>query len=216
MRLLHTSFDPQPRGTVKKLTTPKAPFDELLEWLDPDREKGGQRYEAIRAGLIRMYVARGVSDAEYYADETIDRVIKRLPEIKAHYVGDPARYFHGVARNIVMEAGRRKEVPMEVLPQDLAPEPSRSDTSECLTKCLQQLPPDKQEFILDYHLYHGREKVVHHRQMATELSITEGALRTRAHHLRVSLENAYFNVLTIRARTKARVKVIVISGEWVV
>ena len=60
------------------MTTPKDPFDELLEWLDPDREKAGRRYEAIRAGLIRMYVARGVSDAEYYADETIDRVARKI------------------------------------------------------------------------------------------------------------------------------------------
>jgi len=182
------------------------PFDALLEWLDPDREKAGQRYEAIRAGLIRMYVAKGVTDAEYYADETIDRVVKRLPEIKAHYVGDPARYFHGVARNIVMEAGRRKEVPTDELPQGITPEPSRSDTSECLTKCLQQLPRDKQEFILDYHLYHGHEKVVHHRQMATELSITEGALRTRAHHLRVNLEKCVLRCVDHHGKNKNAVQ----------
>ena len=184
------------------MTTPNDPFDELLEWLDPDREKAGQRYEAIRAGLIRMYVARGVSDAEYYADETMDRVMKRLPEIKASYVGDPARYFHGVARNIVMEAGRRKEVATDVLPQSFAPEPSRSDTSECLTKCLQELPPDKQEFILDYHLYQGHDKVVHHREMANELSISEGALRTRAHHLRVNLEKCVLRCIDHHGKNK--------------
>jgi len=188
------------------LTTPNDPFDELLEWLDPDREKAGQRYEAIRAGLIRMFVARGVSDAEYYADETIDRVMKRLPEIKASYVGDPARYFHGVARNILMEIRRRKEVPTDVLPQSFAPEPSQSDTSECLTKCLQELPRDKQEFILDYHLYHGHEKVVHHRQMANELSISEGALRTRAHHLRVSLEKCVLRCVDHQGQNKIRVQ----------
>src|ERR1044072_3590569 len=113
-RLHNTSFDPQNRGTGKKLTAPKAPFDELLEWLDPDREKAGQRYEVIRAGLIRIFVSKGVSDAEYYTDEAIDRVMRRLPEIQSGYVGDPARYFHGVARNIVLEAGRRKEVATDV------------------------------------------------------------------------------------------------------
>lgn len=189
MRLLHTRLiDPQLRGIVKKLTTPKEPFDALLEWLDPDREKAGQRYETIRAGLIRIFIAKGVSDAEYYADEVMERVTRRLPEIQADYVGDPARYFHGVARNIVMEAGRRKEVATDVLPEGVHTDPPESDASECLTKCLQELAPEKQEFILDYHLYHGHEKVVHHRQMASELSITEGALRTRAHHLRVNLE----------------------------
>ncbi|HEV8428328.1 MAG TPA: hypothetical protein VGQ41_10550 [Pyrinomonadaceae bacterium] len=170
------------------MTTSKEPFDELLEWLDPDRDKAGQRYEAIRAGLIRMFVSRGVSDAEHYTDEVMDRVTKRLPEIRVSYVGDPARYFHGVARNILMEVGRRKEVVTDVLPQVIRPEPPQSETSECLSKCLKLLSRDKQELILDYHLYHGHEKIIHHQQMASELSITEGALRTRAHHLRANLE----------------------------
>ncbi len=73
------------------MTITKEPFDALLEWLDPDREKAGQRYEVIRAGLIRIFVSKGLSDAEHYADEAIDRVIKRLPEIQANYVGDPAQ-----------------------------------------------------------------------------------------------------------------------------
>ena len=187
------------------MTNPKDPFDALLEWLDADREKAGQRYEVIRAGLIRIFVSKGVSDAEYYTDEVIDRVVRRLPEIQADYVGDPARYFHGVARNIVMEAGRRREVPTEVMPQGLQPDPPESDTSECLTKCLQQLPRDKQEFILDYHLYQGHEKVVHHREMASELSITEGALRTRAHHLRVNLEKCVLRCIDHQGKNKTGV-----------
>jgi DNA-directed RNA polymerase specialized sigma24 family protein len=188
------------------LTTTKEPFDALLEWLDPDRDKAGQRYEVIRAGLIRIFVAKGLSDAEHYTDEAIDRVIKKLPEIRAGYIGDPARYFHGVARNIVLESGRRREVATDVLPQRVAPEPPRSDTSECLSKCLQLLPRDKQELILDYHLYHGREKVVHHQQMASELSITEGALRTRAHHLRVNLEKCVNECVGYQGKNKSAVE----------
>ena len=67
-------------------------FDALLDWLDPDREKAGQRYEQIRTGLVRMFISNGLSDAGHYSDVTIDRVIKRLPEIRADYVGDPAKY----------------------------------------------------------------------------------------------------------------------------
>ena len=170
------------------MTITKEPFDALLEWLDPDREKAGARYELIRAGLIRIFVSKGLSDAEHYTDETIDRVIKRLPELQESYVGDPARYFHGVARNVLLECGRRREVPTDVLPQHSVPIDARTDTHECLSKCLKLLPVDKQEFILDYHLYHGSAKIQHHRQMAGELQISEGALRTRAHHLRVNLE----------------------------
>jgi len=188
------------------LTTTTEPFDALLEWLDPDREKAGQRYEVIRAGLIRIFVSKGLSDAEHYTDEAIDRVIKKLPEIRAGYIGDPARYFHGVARNLVLESGRRREVATDVLPQRVVPEPPRSDTSDCLSKCLQLLPRDKQELILDYHLYQGRAKVLHHQQMASELSISEGALRTRAHHLRVNLEKCVNECVGYQGKNKSAVE----------
>ena len=187
------------------MTSAKEPFDALLDWLDPDREKAGQRYEVIRAGLIRVFVSKGLSDAEYYTDEAIDRVVKRLPEIQANYVGNPARYFHGVARNIILEAGRRREVATDELPQRLIPVEVRSDTSECLSKCLKELPADKKEFILDYHLYQGHAKIEHHREMAVELSISEGALRTRAHHLRVSLEKCVLKCISHQTQNKTAV-----------
>lgn len=185
------------------MTDDKEPFDTLLEWLHPDREKAGQRYEVIRAGLIRMFVSKGLSDAEHYADVTIDRVMKRLPEIQGTYVGDPAKYFHGVARNVIREALRQKEIATDVLPTQLTPE--RSETSDCLAKCLGLLSPDKQALILDYHLFKGHAKVEHHREMAGELSISEGALRTRAHHLRVSLEKCVLECLGKESRNESAV-----------
>jgi DNA-directed RNA polymerase specialized sigma24 family protein len=170
------------------LTIPKESFDELLDWLDADREIAGQKYVTIRSGLVRMFVSHGISDGAFYADETIDRVIKRLPEIRPTFVGEPARYFNGVARKVLFEAVRKNKVVTDVIPERVIEEAASSDLYDCLKLCLKQLPPDKQELILDYHLYHGRAKVEHHREMASELSISEGALRTRAHHLRVSLE----------------------------
>ena len=187
------------------MNTIKKPFDALLEWLDPDREKAGSRYEIIRAGLIRIFVSKGLSDAEHYTDETIDRVIKRLPELVGNYVGDPARYFHGVARNVMLEYRRRKEVTTDELPQQLKPEVGRSDSQECLSKCLKQLPRDKREFILDYHLYQGHAKIEHHREMAVELSISDGALRTRAHHLRESLEKCVLRCIEEVGKNKTAV-----------
>lgn len=183
----------------------KESFDALLEWLDPERETAGRRYEVIRAGLIRIFVSNGLSDAEHYADVVIDRVVKRLPEIRATYVGDPAKYFHGVARNVIREARREREIVTEVLPPPVPP-PGRNDTSECLSKCLGLLPPDKREFILDYHLFKGHEKVEHHREMAGELAITEGALRTRAHHLRVSLEKCVLECIGEHGQNKSGVQ----------
>lgn len=187
------------------MTDNKEPFDALLEWLDPDREQAAQRHEVIRAGLIRMFVSNGLNDAEHYADVVIDRVIKKVPEIRTTYVGDPAKYFHGVARNVIREARRQKEIATDVLPTP-PPEPNRSDASECLSKCLGLLSPDKQAFILDYHLFKGQEKIKHHREMAGELLISEGALRTRAHHLRVTLEKCVLECIGEHGKNKTAVQ----------
>jgi len=187
------------------LAITKELFDALLEWLDPDRDTAGQRYETIRGGLVRMFVSKGISDAGNSADETMDRVMKRLPEIRDTYVGDPAKYFHGVARNLILEAKRRKEVVTEVLPECVMKDPEISDTSECLSRCLKLLPRDKQELILDYHLYHGHAKIEHHRQMAVELAISEGALRTRAHHLRANLEKCVLQCIDRHGKNESRI-----------
>lgn len=159
-----------------------------MAWLDPDREIAGQKYEVIRAGLIRIFVSKGFSDAEDLADETINRVAKRLPEIRESYVGDPVRYFHGVARFIIREMIRRKEVAVEVVPVFSGETEVHSDEYDCLLKCLRFLPADKRDLILDYYVYDGRDKIAQHRRMAEELGITEGALRGRAHHIRGTLE----------------------------
>lgn len=133
-------------------------------------------------------MSKGFSDAEDLADETINRVTKKLPEIRDTYVGEPARYFHGVARFIVREMMRRKEVAVEEVPVVTAEAEVHSDEYDCLLKCLRFLPSDRRELILDYYIYDGRDKIAQHRRMASELGITEGALRGRAHQVRGNLE----------------------------
>lgn len=168
-------------------------FDTLLAWLDGNREDAGQKYEIIRSGLTRIFIAQGFSDAEDLTDLTINRVIARLPDIRDSYVGDPARYFHGVARNVVREARRRKEITIDPSPVFLIEKLDTSDEYECLLDCLNLLTADKRELILDYYLYEGQEKISRHKHTAKELGITEGALRTRAHHIRINLEKCVLN-----------------------
>ena len=133
-------------------------------------------------------MSKGFSDAEDLADETINRVMKKLPEIRDTYVGEPVKYFHGVARFIIREVIRRKEVTMDEVPVISVEPEDHSDEYDCLLKCLRFQPPEKRELILDYYIYDGRDKIAQHRNMASELGITEGALRGRAHHVRGNLE----------------------------
>lgn len=160
-----------------------------MSWLGNDRELAGRQYETIRAGLVRIFVSKGFSDAEDLADETINRVIVRLPDIRTNYRGAPACYFHGVARNIIRESSRRREVTMGVVEERVEPQPVAGEDHDCLGHCLASLPPDKRDLILDYYLYEGRQKIKHHKKMAGQLRITQGAIRSRAYQIRVDLEN---------------------------
>ncbi len=160
-----------------------------MTWLgDGDRDTGATKYETVRAGLLRVFVTKGFSDAEDLVDESFNRVITRLPDIRDTYEGEPIRYFHGVARNIIRETNRRKEISAEVSAVWVEPQPT-SPELECLERCLQQLPVEKRELILDYFLYEGHEKIEHHKELAGELGISEGALRGRVHHIRTGLVN---------------------------
>ena len=164
-------------------------FDSLLTWLEKDRDAAGRKYETIRSGLVRIFVSKGFSDAEDLADKTIDRVIVRLPSIRGNYVGEPAYYFHGVARNIIRERVRRREIATEFVDGRIEPDLDLPEDHDCLRHCLDCLPISKRDLILNYYLYEGHQKVVHRKQMAGQLNISEGAFRSRAFQIRLGLEN---------------------------
>lgn len=163
-------------------------FEALLTWLDSDCEAAGREYTKIQRGLIGLFAAKGFSDAEGLADETINRVADRLPEIGPDYQGARVRYFRGVAHNIIYEANRRKEVPTDSPPERPTKQTDASDEYDCLLKCLQFLPYGEREFILDYHVYNGAEKIANHEAMAKEKRISVNTLRVQAHRLRARIE----------------------------
>jgi DNA-directed RNA polymerase specialized sigma24 family protein len=83
------------------------PFARLLAWLNSDRELAVVKYEGIRRSLIKVFTARGCSNADELANETVNRVVKRIETLEENYVGDPALYFYGVARHVYCEYLRR-------------------------------------------------------------------------------------------------------------
>ena len=107
-------------------------FDALLSWLDPNRDQAGRKYEEIRTRLIKMFTCRGCFAPEDLADETINRVTKRLKDIEAEFEGEKVRYFYGVANKVHLEYLRRKPVPPPPIP------PHDSDDTERLYSCLEK------------------------------------------------------------------------------
>src|SRR2546421_3106679 len=76
-------------------------FSKLLAHLDPDGERAGEKYEDLRRTLIKFFEWRGAPFPEDHADETFNRVARKLNEgIEIKNVGG---YCYEVARLVCLE-----------------------------------------------------------------------------------------------------------------
>ncbi|HMV50178.1 MAG TPA: CotH kinase family protein, partial [Blastocatellia bacterium] len=128
------------------------------------------------------------------ADETFNRVMRRLPQMIHTYEGEPARYIVVVARNLHLEYIKEMEK-LESLPEHdhtslsiQQPDDSKEQDFACLEHCLRQLSAQQRKLVVEYYHESKRAKIDHRRQMADEMGINMNALRIRAHRIRAGLE----------------------------
>lgn len=164
-------------------------FDELLNWLDSDRELAGQLYEDMRRRLIKLFVCRHCHDPEFLADETMNRVARKVKEIKHNFVGSRTPYFYAVANKIHLEYLRTNRT--TPIPPNLQP-PTVPDGIEpeytCLEQCLDLQPPADRQLVLEYYQGEKKAKIDHRKGLAQQYGIALNALRIRAHRIRARLE----------------------------
>jgi DNA-directed RNA polymerase specialized sigma24 family protein len=162
-------------------------FDQLLQWLNPDRDQAAKRYEWIRTRLIKIFVSRGSHTPEELADATINRVARLLPEIRDGYVGEPAHYFSGVANFIWHEWLRKQKVPAVLPPPRVALTEEEERDYACLEKCLSELPQSERELAIEYYQEEKHAKIGHRKKVAERMQLAMNALRIRACRIRKSL-----------------------------
>lgn len=193
------SRDPQARITTgKNWVMTQESFDRLLRWLNPEREAAGMKYEDVRRRLVKFFTCRGCREAEDLADETINRVARRLVEIEETYSGDPSPYFYGVAQKVHLEHVRKRPAPKSPpppTPEEEAEEPEY----ECLEQCMQRLPEESRELILQYYQEDRGAKIDHRRRLAERLGIALNALRIRVHRIRAALQECVRDCLERQA-----------------
>lgn len=178
-----------------------AEFERFLDWLGPDAESAGKKYELIRGRLIMMFRARRCLFAEDLADTTFERVARKLADLTAEFTGDPARYFYGVAKKVYLEYQHelmtkyrqtRCAVPKSVADEDL------ENLHKQLDDALSTLPKPDRELILLYYADSGRNKIDHRRDLARQLGMGQNALRLRVFRIRKVLKNYIAGVSTTR------------------
>jgi DNA-directed RNA polymerase specialized sigma24 family protein len=164
----------------------------FLACLDPDSDRAGEKYESLRLTLMKFFDWRGAHFPEECADETINRVIRKIEEGQA--IRDIPTYCHGVARLVLLEklkSPESKRADFEELPPAalVAPEPEeRDEKQDCFEQCLKQLPVESRQLILQYYVDEKRDKINRRLAMAGRLGIPLNALRSRAQRIRNRLE----------------------------
>ncbi len=176
----------------QKWTLTQEAFDKLLLVLGGDRDSGGQKYLEIRTNLTRFFEWRGCSFPEDHADETINRVAKKVAE--GEEILNPAGYVMGVARLLLLEIikGRQREQSALAEIGNSSEVYVDSDDGEsrliCLRKCLQSLSSDNRDLILQYYQGEKGEKIRNRKKLIDQLGIPVNTLRMRALRLREKLQ----------------------------
>lgn len=182
--------------------TPEA-FDRLLGRFSLDRDTAAQEYERVRRMLLNFFGWRGCESPGEEADETFDRVARKLAE------GEPVehihRYIYGVARRVFSESAKRRERERTMLAQVRAVPVRGSrrlneDRSACLDACLPRLSPEDRMLLAEYYEGPGNVYQEGRRRLAERLGISYGALRVRAHRARVEIEGCLTTCLESTGR----------------
>lgn len=188
----------------------KEAFDRLLTSLDANRELAGQKYEIVRGKLVEFFEARGSHSPASDADETINRVARRLDE--GETIQDFNGYFYGVARFLLKEKLRARDKEPTAL--DLAPPPivwphdeeqeQRRQEEElrlrCFEVCLSKIPAGHRILIVEYYRETQGVKIEQRKRQAEALNLSLNALRLRACRIRAELGDCINSCLARRAR----------------
>jgi DNA-directed RNA polymerase specialized sigma24 family protein len=173
--------------------TPGA-FAKLLAELDPDPETAGGKYEELRRQLIKFFEWRGALFQEELADETLNRLARKIDEgekIEKNVVA----FSLGIARFVLLETLKRpdnKRVELKELDTIASPPERREEDDDlwlvCLRECLRGVSNENRELIIEYYQDEGRARINDRKMLADNLGISLNALFTRAKRTRDKLE----------------------------
>jgi DNA-directed RNA polymerase specialized sigma24 family protein len=171
----------------------------LLAWLDEGGDSGGETYLQTRRRLVLYFQRKRCRTPDDLADETLNRVTRRLEEEGSITDATPARYCYIVAKFVLLEHLRDPEVSrvrdVDLREQASEPPATPGDPAQqqermldCLDRCLSALEPGDRTLILEYYRDEHRARIEHRRQLAASFKLTANALAIRACRLRDRLE----------------------------
>lgn len=176
-------------------------FRNFLAWLDEDADSDGQRYMEMRQRLVSYFDRKNCLTPDELADETLNRVARRLEEEGKIESETPAKYCYIIAKFVFLEYLRAAQKEGVSLDDVLLTKHSTQFTveitdendvkekrSNCLEKCTNNLDSANRELIVRYYFGEERIKIENRRLLAASLGISMNALTIRACRIREKLE----------------------------
>ncbi|NOT60846.1 MAG: hypothetical protein HOP19_11555 [Acidobacteria bacterium] len=181
----------QPQFPARRWALTQDAFDMLLAAFDADRESAGKKYLELRSHLVRLFEWRGCPLPEDHADETVNRVARKLSE--GEMIREPAQYAVGVARMLLLEIRKEQMKQQSAFGELAKAEVATYEFEEldprvaCLERCLKTLSPENRELILHYYQGEKGEKIENRKRLTDRFKIPVNTLRMRALRLRETL-----------------------------
>ena len=175
----------------------EAAFKRFLAWLDQGTDSEGARYLDIHDRLAHYFARRNCFAPDDLADETLNRVARRLEERGSIDDVEPAQYCYIMAKFVLLESLRQRqhtgwddqreaEAIAPAVADDTAEQ--RERTIACLERCLAARTPAERELILDYYPGDSGSASAARKRLAERLGLTANSLAIRAYRIRSRLE----------------------------
>jgi len=170
--------------------TPES-FELLLRQLHDDPDEAARRYISVYGKLMRYFSWRGCRMPDWYADETMTRIARRLEH--GATITNFQGFMFGVAKKVAIEALREQEKEQRTLSCLSQVETNHGcayeeSLFEHLEAGLLKLPPDSRRLLISYYATGDDKHMKLRRELAQREGISLNALRVRVHRLKSLLE----------------------------
>jgi len=176
-------------------------FARFLAFLDNGKDTNGESYLEMQRRLVGYFTRKGCVTPEELADETLNRVSRRLDEEGSIEVDAPAHYCYITARFVFLEHLRATQTSNVTVDEARSAVDRRGYYSseeyeserkekmlECLDECASRLAKGNRDLIFKYYFGNARAKIRNRSSMAHELGISVNALSIKAYRIRRTLE----------------------------
>lgn len=164
-------------------------FRRFLAALSSDQEISPRLYQELRDKLVRYFSMRGLLRADEAADETIDRVVKKIEE--GSDIDNVTRYSFGVARLIMLEYLRKQgneAGALRLMGQQDEPSDEKDEAllANYLRECLEETPSEDRSLVLQYYSFKGKHSK-DREKIAEEYNLTLNHLRVKIFRIKKRL-----------------------------